>query len=125
MASHFGQMAMVVDRLLEKTTQGTIAWSKSATRGQFQARFDDFLVQIWGTRSAGVFGTLLAGIPQKGSIRVSTISGELIGEISYHDFNEVLGVKNPPKALLDKLQELYDIVADESEDLSRLLKAIG
>ena len=129
MASNFGQLAMIVDRLLERTEQGGVAWSKSAMRGQFQARFDNFLIQISGVPSthAGLSSLLNNG----GTLRITTLEGTLVDQVL--GGSSALGIATalsrnsppPPQSLLDKIQQLYDMVTNESEDLNRLLKAIG
>jgi hypothetical protein len=125
MASHIGQMAQIVDRLLAKTQLGQIPWSRSSERGLFQARFDNYLVQIGGTRSPNVsVGSLFGGVVR---FKVSTLDGSLIDEINTDPIAASISVfrHQIPDTLKSKLQQLYDLVSDESEDLSSLLRAIG
>lgn len=131
MANNFVQLATIVDRLLDRTTQGKVTWNKSATRGQFQARFDDFLIQIGGVRTGTGSSSGLSNIFNNGgSLRITTLAGALVDEVLADPLRMTLGSIThnsaaPPQEFLNKIQKLYDLVASESEDLNRLLKAIG
>jgi hypothetical protein len=90
----------------------------------FQARFADFLVQISGTRSGGQgIASLIGGGVR---LKVTALSGAPVDDInSIRSLGSSVARPPAPQVLINKIQELYDLVSDESEDLNRLLKAIG
>jgi hypothetical protein len=123
MSSNLGQMAQIVDRLLAKTQQSQVSWSRSSQRGLYQARFADYLVQIGGARS-GVTQNVLSAVAGV-TFKVSTLNGGLIDEINSGPFANALASPPVSDVLKSKLQQLYDLVADESDELNNLLRAIG
>lgn len=126
MSSHIRQIAEIVDRLIVKTEEGKVPWKKSSELGYFQVRIDDFLVNVGGLKSAHALSSALSGVTGDIFFKISNLQGEVIHQINNGPMRASVFQQEPvPPLLISKIRRLYDLASDESDDLSRLLKAIN
>lgn len=117
------QVAQVIDRLLSRTKNGNQSWKNSAVGNKYQTRIGDFTVEVTGQTSS-IF-------PPSARIKITKLNGIVVAEAGSSSSGVVATISgragNP--SYLDshsqaKLNELYEILSNRSDDLDELLSLL-
>jgi hypothetical protein len=114
--SETNRMEKLIDRLIEKTRKGEIAWSESIPSGAFMTSFPNYSVKIEASGS-DFYPYAVKVLDQTGEIIARTHSG----------LSEAL--QDPDRGVSkESLRTLYDsarLSLYREDDLDRLLQEIG
>lgn len=116
MASSAKVVERLIDKLIEKTTSKAIHWEQALEGNKYQARFEEYIVQIEEQSMSVVGGNV--------SLTVKKLDGTRLMNAG----SGVLLAAGPNVALfgdpLSKLERLYALVDTRTGDLERLIGII-
>lgn len=120
MPSNEIQVARLIERLIEKTKAGTLAWQPSSQPNTYQSRFGDFVIRISGT-SMG----MLSSSEQLTVARLDGSVVERIGTGYATSATAIMELSEIPPEVQKQLSRLYRMVADKNDDLEELIRMLG
>ena len=128
MADNTLQVAQIIDKLYVKTVNGSQKWSPSLIGGRYQARFGDYTVEIRGSLSALSAATSNAS-SYEATIKITKLDGNVVAETGggaiARSLSSLTGMSPAlSQAAQSKLNQLYGLLADRSDDLDELLNLI-